>query len=205
MYQCIEGQYGRIQVKGYAVRDPMEPIAYKRYRNKAPHVPRNWAKLYAEQARFSITLGDGDWLHDRRPVTWVYKDQKDGYDLVCAMTPHKDPQGDIFGPPSDDESMADEEEPIDRPVASLRLRPDRLELDTGRCVNLFNGALIKPPWQKSQIGQESFYVFTHIMPSVILPGAAKRHMKCETSLQSRKRGITVVYIPCKPSSKAEKF
>ena len=63
--QCINGHYGRIQMRGYAARDPMEPIAYKQDLNKAPHFPRSWAKLYAEQVKFSITFGDGDWLHDR--------------------------------------------------------------------------------------------------------------------------------------------
>ena len=95
------------------------------------------------------------------------------------MTPHLDKWGEIFGPPSDDASMTDEDEPIDRPVASLPLRPDWRELDTGRCVNIFNGALIKPLREKSKIAQVSFYVFTHIVPSGCLLGAAKEaHVLC---------------------------
>ena len=68
---------------------------------------------------------------------------------------------------------------FDRPVASLLLHPDWRELDSGRCTNMFNGALVKPLRGRSNIGQVSFYVITHIVPSGGLLGVAKEaHVLC---------------------------
>ena len=44
----------------------------------------------------------------------------------------------------DDESMTDEDEPSDKPAASMPLRPDWRECDVGYCTNLRGGCLVKP-------------------------------------------------------------